>query len=97
MIRLAALFASAGIAVCLFLIAAWKASEAAQLWTVSDVITRFMPILWPASFGLMAIHAGSTTGSMIIIYTILVLVNGVLYGILGLAVSLLMKFQRGTP
>ena len=96
MIRLAGLFASIGVAVCLVLIAAWKASEAAQLWTISDAVTRLAPILWPASFGLLAIHAGSTTGSMILIYTILILVNGVLYGIIGFIVSALIRFGRRT-
>jgi hypothetical protein len=93
-IRLAGLFASIGVAVCLVLIAAWKASEAAQLWTTSDAVTRLMPILWPASFGLMAIHAGSTTSSMILIYTILILVNAVLYGVVGIVVAALIKLGR---
>ena len=97
MIRLTGLFACIGVAVCLVLIAAWKASEAAQFLTTSDAVTRLMPILWPASFGLMAIHAGSTTSSMILIYAILILVNAVLYGIIGFIVSALIRFGRRTP
>jgi hypothetical protein len=93
-IRLTGLFAGCGVALCLVLVAAWKATEAAQLWTISDAVTRLMAILWPASSGLMAIHAGSTTGSMILIYTILILVNGVFYGIIGLIVSVVIRLGR---
>jgi hypothetical protein len=56
-----------------------------------------MPILWPASFGLMAIHAGSATSSMILIYAILILVNAALYGIIGFIVSALIRFGRRSP
>jgi hypothetical protein len=93
-IRLAGLFACIGIAVCFLLIAAWKASSAAQLWTISDTVTRLIPVLWPASFGLMALHAGSTTSDVILVYAILILVNAVLYGAIGGLVAALIKLGR---
>lgn len=93
-IRLAGLFACVGTAVCLLLIAAWKASAAAQLWAISDAVTRLMPVLWPASFGLMAIHPGSTTREVIFVYTILILVNTALYGVIGAVVAALIKLGR---
>src|SRR5262245_58345528 len=97
-IRIARLCASIGVAVCLVLIGVWKASSAAHLWAISDAVTGFMPVLWPASFGLMAIHAGSTTSGVIFVYTILILVNAVLYGIVGVVVAALIRFMiaRGT-
>jgi len=57
-----------------------------------------MSVLWPASFGLMAIHAGSTASGVIFVYTILILVNAVLYGVVGVVVAALIKFMiaRGT-
>jgi len=93
-IRLAGLFACAGIVVCLLLVGAWKASSAAHLWTISETIARLTTVLWPASFGLIAIHAGSRTGDVILIYAILILVNAVLYGIVGLVVACLIKLTR---
>ncbi len=94
MIRLAGRFACVGIAVCLLLIAAWKASSAAQLWTISRAVARLMTVLWPASFGLMALHSGSTTSDVILIYTVLILVNAVLYGVIGSFVAALIKLRR---
>ena len=94
MIRLAGLFACVGTAVCLLLIAVWKASSAAQLWTISRAVARLMTVLWPASFGLMAIHAGSTTSDVILVYTILILVNAVLYGVIGVVGAALIKLGR---
>jgi hypothetical protein len=94
MIRLAGLFACAGVAICLLLIGAWKASAALQLWTISDAVTRLMLVLWPASFGLMAIHPGSTTSDVIFVYTALILANAVLYGVVGTIVAALVKLVR---
>ena len=98
MIRIGVLCASIGVAVCLVLIGVWKASSAAHLWTISDSVTGLMPALWPASFGLMAIHAGSTTSDVILIYMILILVNAVLYGVVGIVVAALIRLiiARGT-
>ncbi|MGH7486032.1 MAG: hypothetical protein ACREMY_10595, partial [bacterium] len=81
MIRLAGLFGCVGAAVCLLLIACWKMSSAAQLWTISRAVVGLMTVLWPASLGLMAIHAGSTTRDVILVYTILILINAALYGL----------------
>lgn len=94
MIRLAGLFAGVGTAVCLLLITAWKVSSVAQLWTVSRAVASLMTVLWPASFGLMAIHAGSTTRDVILVYTILILINAVLYGFIGAVVAALVKARR---
>ena len=57
-----------------------------------------MPVLWPSSFGLMAIHAGSTTSVVIFVYMILILVNAVLYGVVGVVVAALVRLiiARGT-
>ena len=98
MIRIAGLCASIGVAVCLVLIGAWKASSVAHLWAINDAVTGLMPVLWPASFGLMAIHAGSTTRGVILVYTILILVNGVVYGVVGVVVAALIRLMtaRGT-
>ena len=93
MIRFAGLFACIGVAICLFLIAAWKASSAARLWVISDAVSRLMLFLWPASFGLMAIHAGSTTSDVILVDTILILVNAVLYGVVGVIVAALIELR----
>ena len=97
-IRIAGLCASIGVAVCLVLIGAWKASSVAHLWAINDAVTGLMPVLWPASFGLMAIHAGSTTSGVILVYTILILVNGVVYGVVGVVVAALIRLMtaRGT-
>ena len=92
--RLAGLFASAGVVVCLVLIAVWKASAVAQLWTVSDAVARIMLVLWPVSFGLMALQPGSTTADVILIYAVLILVNAVLYGLVGAIVGTLVKLGR---
>ena len=94
MIRLAAVFACVGTAVCLLLIAAWKVSSAAQLWTISRAVVSLMTVLWPASFGLMAIHAGSTTRGVILVYTILILINAVLYGLIGVVVAAFIKLRQ---
>ena len=94
MIRLAGMFACVGTAVCLLLIAVWKVSSAAQLWTISRAVVSLMTVLWPASFGLMAIHAGSTTSDIILVYTILILVNAVLYGVIGAVIAALIKLAR---
>ena len=94
MIRLAGLFSGIGVVVCLVLIAAWKASSAAHLWTISDAVTRLMLVLWPASFGMMAINPGSTTSDVILTYSILILVNAVLYGLIGVVVAAIMNFVR---
>lgn len=94
MIRLAGLFACIGVAVSLLLIAAWKASVAAQLWTIDGVLARLTPVLWPASMGAMALHAGSTTSDVIVLYTVLILANGVVYGVIGVVVAALMKLGR---
>jgi hypothetical protein len=53
-----------------------------------------MTVLWPPSFGLMAIHAGSTTSDVILVYTILILLNAVLYGVIGAVVAALIKLGR---
>lgn len=94
MIRLAGLSACVGISVCLVLIAVWKASSAARLWTISDAISRLAPVLWPASVGLMALQGGSTTSEVILVYTILILVNAVLYGLIGFVVGALIRLAR---
>jgi len=52
-----------------------------------------MPVLWPASFGLMAIHPGSTTSGVILVYTILILLNAVLYGVVGIVVAALIRLM----
>lgn len=93
MIRIVLLCASIGVAVCLALIGVWKASSAAHLWAISDAVTGLMPVLWPASLGLMAIHAGSTTSGVIFVYTILIMVNAVLYGVVGVVVAALIRFM----
>ncbi len=49
---------------------------------------------WPASFGLMALQGGSTTSDVILVYTILILVNAVLYGVVGVVVAALIKLGR---
>jgi hypothetical protein len=54
-----------------------------------------MTVLWPASFGLMAIHAGSTTSDVILVYAILILVNAILYGAIGAVVAALISLGRG--
>jgi len=93
-IRLAGLFACVGVVVSLLLVGVWKASSAAQLWAISDAVTRLMPLLWPASLGLMAIHPGSTTSDVMLVYAILILVNAVLYGIIGAVVAALIRLKR---
>jgi hypothetical protein len=93
-IRLAWLFACVGAVVCLLLIAAWKISSAAQLWTISRAVANLMTVLWPASLGLMAIHAGSTTRDVILMYTILILVNAVLYGLIGAVVGAFIRLRQ---
>jgi energy-converting hydrogenase Eha subunit G len=93
-IRIAGISACIGTGVCLVLISAWKASSAAQLWTISDAVSGLMLVLWPASFGLMAVHPGSTTSSVILVYTILILVNAVLYGVVGTVVAAFIRLVR---
>jgi hypothetical protein len=90
-IRIVGLSAGIGVAICLVLIAAWKLSSAAQLWTISDAVTGIMPALWPASLGLMALHPGSTTSGVVFIYTILIAVNAALYGVIGAVVAGLIR------
>jgi hypothetical protein len=94
MIRLAGLFACTGVAISLLLIVAWKVSAASQLWTISDAVTRLMLVLWPTSFGLMALHRGSTTSDVILVYTALILANAVLYSVVGTIVAALVKVVR---
>ena len=94
MFRLGGLFACIGVAVCLFLIAAWKATAASQLWTISDAVTGLMLVLWPASFGLVAIHPASTTRDVFIVYAILIMINAVLYGVVGVAVASIIRLGR---
>ena len=98
MIRIAGICASIGGAVCLVLIGVWKVGSVVHLWAISDAVTGLMPVLWPASFGLMAIHAGTTTSGLILVYTILILVNAVLYGVVGVVVAALIRLMtaRGT-
>ena len=98
MIRIAGICASIGVAVCLVLIGVWKVGSVVHMWAISDAVTGLMPVLWPASFGLMAIHAGTTTSGVILIYTILILVNAVLYGVVGVVVAALIRLMtaRGT-
>lgn len=93
-IRIVGISAGIGVAVCLVLIAAWKLSSAVQLWTISDAVAGTMPVLWPASFGLMAIHPGSTTSGVVLVYTILILVNAALYGVIGAVVAGLIRLRR---
>jgi hypothetical protein len=93
-IRLAGMFACVGTAVCLLLIAVWKVSSAAQLWTINRAVVSLMTVLWPASFGLMAIHAGSTTRDVILVYTILILINAALYGLIGVVVAAFIKIRK---
>jgi cytochrome b len=94
MIRIVGLSSGIGVAVCLALIAAWKVSSAARLWTISDAVAGLMPVLWPASFGLMAIHPGSTPSGVVLVYTILILVNAALYGVIGVVVAGLIRLRR---
>lgn len=93
-IRIGGLSACIGVVVCLILIAVWKVSSAAQLWTISDAVAGLMSVLWPASFGLMAIHPGSTTSAVILVYTILILANAVVYGVIGAVVAGLIRLRR---
>jgi hypothetical protein len=97
-IRLATLCGSIGVAVCLLLIAGWKISSIAGFWTISSAIARIAPVLWPASIGLMAIHGGSATSGVILVYAILILINGALYAAIGVIVAALIKLAtaRGT-
>jgi hypothetical protein len=96
MVRLASLFAGIGVLVCLALIAIWKAGVAAGLNHIDQVVSGMMLVLWPASFLLMALHAGSSRNDVIFVYTVLILVNGILYGLLGLATGALMRMTRGS-
>ena len=93
MIRIAGIGASIGVAVCLILIGVWKVSSVVHLWTIGDSVTGLMPVLWPASFGLMAIHPGSTTSGVILVYTILILLNAILYGVVGIVVAALIRLM----
>lgn len=94
MIRLTTLFACVGTTVCLLLIAVWKISSAAQSWTISRAVADLMTVLWPASFGLMAIHAGSSTRDVILVYTVLILINAVLYGLIGAVVAAFIRLRQ---
>lgn len=94
MIRLVVLFASAGAALSVLLVAAWKVSAAAHLWTISRAIAGLMTVLWPASFGLMALHAGSTTSDVILLYVFLILTNALLYGLIGAVLAALIKLRK---
>jgi len=42
----------------------------------------------------MAIHPGSTTSDVMLVYAILILVNAVLYGIIGAVVAALIRLKR---
>jgi hypothetical protein len=93
MIRFAARGALIGVAVCVLLIAVWKASAAARLWTISGAVERIAPALWPASFGLMAIHPDSTTTDIVVVYAILILLNAVFYAAVGVVVGVFIRFS----
>jgi hypothetical protein len=93
-IRLAGLFACIGVAVSCLLTAAWKATFLAELWTISDAVPGLMLVLWPASFGLMALQPGATAVDVMLIYSVLILINGACYGVIGLVVGLLIKLAR---
>jgi len=92
-IRIAGICASIGVAVCLVLIGIWKVGSVVHLLAISDAVTGIMPVLWPASFGLMVIHPGSTTSGVILVYTILILVNAVVYGVVGVVVAALIRLM----
>lgn len=85
MIRLAALFSCVGVAVPFILIAIWKTGIAP-----SGALTTFFLVLWPASFGLMALQ-GAKPGEVLLTYSVLIAANGVLYGVIGLLVGLLKR------
>lgn len=95
MIRLAGAFACIGVAVACILTAVWKATAVAELWTISDAIPGLMLLLWPASFGLMAIQPGATTADVVLVYAVLVVVNGACYGVIGLVIGLLIRRAGG--
>ena len=96
MIRLVGLFACVGVVVACILTLAWKATFAAELWTISDAIPGLMLLLWPASFSLMAIQPDATTADVIFVYSVVILLNGACYGVIGLVVGLLIRFRRSS-
>jgi hypothetical protein len=83
--------------VSLILIAIWKAGVAVGLVHMADVVLGMSLILWPAIVFTMGLSAGSTTRDIILVYTVLILVNAVLYGLVGLAVAVLMRVVRRSP
>jgi hypothetical protein len=94
MVRLASLFAGIGVLVCLALIAIWKAGVAAGLNHIDQVVSGMMLVLWPASFLLMALHGGSSRNDVMLMYMVLILVNAILYGLVGLAAGALMRITQ---
>jgi hypothetical protein len=93
-VRLAGLFAGIGVLVCLALIGIWKAGVAIGMDHTDEVVSGLMLVLWPASFLLMALKPGSSRNDVMFIYTVLILVNGILYGLVGLATGALMRITR---
>ena len=97
MVRLAGLCAGIGLLVCLLLITIWKAGNALGLDHIGEAVSGMMLVLWPASLLLMALHAGSSTSDVIFVYTVLILVNAILYGLVGLATGALIRIIRRSP
>jgi hypothetical protein len=79
---------------CLVLIAIWKAGAAVGLAHTDEVVSGMALVLWPASFLLMALHGGSSRNDVVLGYTVLILVNAVLYGLVGLAAGALMRITQ---
>jgi hypothetical protein len=45
----------------------------------------------------MAIHPGSTTSDVVLVYTILILINAALYAAIGVLVAAIMRLGRHSP
>lgn len=94
MIRIAGVFAAMGIVISLVLLVAWKASSGAGIWAISDAVARVMPIAWPASLWLMAVHPGSTVAEIVGLYIIVVLANGAVYCAIGVILGGVVRLAR---
>jgi hypothetical protein len=93
-LRFAWVSSGIGVLVCLVLITIWKAGAAVGLVHTDEVVSGMMLVLWPASFLLMALHSGSSRNDVILVYTVLILVNALLYGLVGLAAGVLMRIAK---
>jgi hypothetical protein len=94
LVRFAGVSSGIGVLVCLVLIAIWKAGVAVGLAHTDEVVSGMMLVLWPASFLLMALHGGSSRNDVMLMYMVLILVNAILYGLVGLAAGALMRITQ---